>query len=306
MRESSNEKVKKSIEYYRRALDLDPAYALAHVGLADTYIRLHSRGVAIDNGSPIELARESIVRALQIDDSVAYAHSIRGFIAFRYDWDFEKAEKEYARVRELDPNYVHSWFVFYLLTVNRNAEAEDEFRRYQVSQPLAANDIYLYRYFLRRYDLAQKELQTALDVDANDPSNHADLGTLYEQKGLFREAIDEFKKSRALLGKTESADGLSAHALALAGKKSEAKKILSKMMEESTTNYFSADYMVAVVSAGLGEKDRAIDYLERAYDKHSLGPAWLRFDPRLDPLRAEPRFQSLLRRTGLASQNGAS
>jgi DNA-binding winged helix-turn-helix (wHTH) protein/tetratricopeptide (TPR) repeat protein len=299
MREPSNEKIKKSIEYFRWAIDLDPDYALAYAGLADTYMRLHSRGVAVDDGSPIDLARESIQRALQIDDSVAYAHSIRGFIAFRYEWDFERAEKEYKRVRELDPNYVHSWFGFYLLTVNRYAEAEDEFRRFQVARPLESSDIYLYRYFLRRYDMAQTELQTALDVNADDAPNHANLGIIYEQKGLLREAIDEFSKSRAISGKSESADGLAAHALAISGRKSEARKILAKMMEGSTADYFSADYMVAVVNAGLGEKDRAIDYLERAFEKHALGPAWLRFDPRLDDLRSEPRFQTLLRRTGL-------
>ncbi|MEO6051041.1 MAG: hypothetical protein ABIP78_06885 [Pyrinomonadaceae bacterium] len=160
MRKSTNEKVKKSIEYYQQSIALDPNYALAYAGLADSYIRLHARGVPIDKVKSIDLARDAVTRSLQLDDTVAYAHSILGFIAFRYEWDFTKAEREYKRARELEPNYVHSWFGSYLITVNRYADAEAEFSRYRQAQPLDAGDMSLYYFFLGQYDRAEKKLHT--------------------------------------------------------------------------------------------------------------------------------------------------
>src|SRR5207247_2278619 len=148
-------------------------------------------------------------------DTVAYAHSMLGFIAFRYDWDFAKAEREYKLARELDPNYVNSWFGFYLITVNRFAEAEEEFKRFRQARPLEAGDLSLYYYFLRQYDLAERELQNSLDINPENASNRANLGTIYEQKGLLKEALAEFGKSRQLSGKNKKPGGLVAHAFAI-------------------------------------------------------------------------------------------
>jgi len=298
MREPASEKLKKSIDYYEQAVRLDPNYALAYAGLADSYMRLHARGISIGNTRSIDMARTALATSLKLDDTVAYAHSILGFIAFRYEWDFVKAEREYTRARMLDPNYVNSWFGFYLITVNRFAEAEEEFTRYREARPLDTDDLSLYYFFLRRYDLAERELKTSLEIDPGNV-NRAYLGMVYEQKGMLKEALAEFGTSRKLSGKSGKGGGLMAHAFAVSGRESEARTILSDMLRTSNSDYFSANYMVAVVSAGLGENDTAIAYLEKAYDEHSLGPAWFKFDPRLDGLRDTPRFQAFMQRIGL-------
>lgn len=297
MNQPVNEKVRRSVDYFQQAIDLDPNYALAYAGLADAYMRFHARGISSDKGESISLARAAVNRAIELDETVAYAHSMLGFIAFRYEWDLAKAEREYKRARELDPNYVNSWFGFYLITVNRPAEAEAEFARYREAHPLDGSDLSLYYYFIRQYDAGENELKNALDIDPNNGANRANLGLIYEQKGMLKEAVAEFKKSLALTGNKRSA--LLAHCYAISGRTSEARQILDEIAKRSTTEYFSANYTVAVINAGLGEKDEAITYLEKAFDEHSLGPAWFRFDPRLDGLRSDPRFQQLMRRTGL-------
>jgi TolB-like protein/DNA-binding winged helix-turn-helix (wHTH) protein len=298
MREPGSDKLKKSIDYYQQAVDLDPKYALAYAGLADSYMRLHARGILIGKTPSIDLARTSLSRSLELDNTVAYAHSMRGFIAFRYEWDFPKAEREYHQARTLDPNYVNSWFGFYLMTVNRFGEAEAEFTRYREARPLDSDDLSLYYFFLHQYDLAERELKSSLAIDPVKV-NRAYLGMVYEQKGLMKEALGEFDKGRKQSADSVTSRGHVAHAFAMSGKASEARKILADMLKMSSSDYFSANYMVAVVSTGLGENDTAISYLEKAYDEHSLGPAWFKFDPRLDSLRENPRFQAFMRRIGL-------
>lgn len=298
MREPSSEKLKKSIDYYQQAIALDPNYALAYAGLADSYMRLHARGISIGEHPSIDLARTALARSLQLDDTVAYAHSILGFIAFRYEWDFARAEAEYKRARTLDPSYVNSWFGFYLMTVNRFGEAEAEFTRYREARPLDTDDVSLYYFFLHRYDLAERELKNSLEIDPGKV-NRTYLGMVYEQKGMLKEALEEFAEGRKLSPKSPICSGLVAHAFAVSGRGREARKVLNDMLKTSSAEYFSANYMVAVVSAGLGENETAISYLEKAYDEHSLGPAWLKFDPRLDGLRDTPRFKAFMQRIGL-------
>ena len=148
-------------------------------------MRLHTRGLSLGKTPSIDLARTALARSLELDDTVAYAHSILGFIAFRYEWDFARAEREYTRARMLDPNYVNSWFGFYLMTVNRFAEAEAEFTRYREARPLDTDDLSLYYFFLRRYDLAERELKNSLEIDPGNV-NRAYLGMVYSKRGCSK------------------------------------------------------------------------------------------------------------------------
>lgn len=298
MNKATKEGLNKGIEYYQQAISLDPNYSLAYAGLADGYLRLHTRGVPTDKTQSIVLARAAVMKAIEIDERVAYAHSILGFIAFRYDWDFPKAEREYKRARELDPAYMHTWIYFYLMTMNRFPEAEAEFKRFQEAHPLSVNDISLYYFFLHQYDRAEQELRNSLDVNSNHPPTRNNLGLVYEQKGMYKEAISEFQKAVELSGGMTGVGELG-HVYAISGRKDEARRLLAEIAKRSKRVFFWANYEIAVIYAGLGEKDEAITYLERAYDEHSVGAAWLRFDPRLDTLRAEPRFQNFVRRIGL-------
>jgi DNA-binding winged helix-turn-helix (wHTH) protein/TolB-like protein/Tfp pilus assembly protein PilF len=299
MNKAKDEEVKKCVGYFQQAASLDPNYALAYAGLADCYLKLHTRGISTEKEQAITLARAAVTKAIEIDDTVAYAHSALGFIAFRYDWDFTAAEREYKRARQLDPAYLNTWFYFYLMTMNRFTEAEAEFKKVQESRPLTTGDISLYYYFLRQYDRAEQELRNSLDINSNNAPVRSSLGLVYEQKGMYKEALSEFQKNVELSGNGNQGLTLLAHIYAVSGRKDEAKKLLAEISKRSKQDFFWADYSIAVIYAGLGEKDEAIDYLERAYAEHSLGPAWLRFDPRLDNLRAEPRFQEFMRRVGL-------
>lgn len=299
MNKTTDEEIKKSLGYFQQAINLDPNYALAYAGLANCYLRLHERGIPAEKASSVDLAKVAVMKAVEIDDTVAAAHSVLGFIALRYEWDFTKAEREYRRVRQLDSAYIDTWFVFYLMTTNRLTEAEAEFKKFQESHPFAMQEICLYYYFLRRYDRAEQELRNSFDINSNYSPIRARLGMVYEQKGMYKEAIAELQKAVELSGHGYLTLGQLAHCYAISGRKDEAKKILARVVKLSTQDYFWKNYSIALIYAGLGEKDKAISYLEKAYDEHSLGPAWLRFDPRLDNLRQEPRFQDFVRRIGL-------
>jgi len=299
MNKDTDEEIKKSPGYFQQAIDLDPNYALAYAGLADSYLRFHLRGVPTEKAQSIVLARAAVTKALEIDDTVAYAHSILGLIAFRYEWDFPTAEREYKRALQIDPSYLHTWFYFYLMTVNKFTEAEAEFKRIQESRPLETGDLSLYYFFLRQYDRAGQELQKSLDTNSDDAPTHVRLGSVYEQKGMYKEAISEFQKGVKLSDNGFQSLGMLAHCYAVSGRKDKAKKILADIDKLSKQDFFWANYSIALIYAGLGENEEAIKYLERAYDEHSLGPAWFRFDPRLDKLRLEPHFQNFVRRTGL-------
>jgi tetratricopeptide (TPR) repeat protein len=248
------------------------------------------------------LARAAVIKALEIDDTVADAHLTLGSIAYRYEWDFTKAEREYKRARQLDPANLSDWFGFYLMTVNRLDEAEAEFKRLEESRPLTTGYMSLYYFFLRQYDRAEQEVQKSLDTNSNNGPTHVRLGLIYEQKGMYKEAISEFQKAVKLSNNGFQSLGMLAHCYAVSGRRDEAKKILADIAKLSNQDFFWANYVIAAIYAGLGENEEAIRYLERAYDEHSLSPAWFRFDPRLDKLRLEPHFQEFVRRTGLPVQ----
>jgi DNA-binding winged helix-turn-helix (wHTH) protein/TolB-like protein/Tfp pilus assembly protein PilF len=300
MNKYTDEEIKKSPGYFQQAIDLDPNYALAYTGLADSYLRLHERGIPVEKAQTGVLARAAVMKALEIDDTVADAHSTLGAIEYRYEWDFTKAEREYKRARQLDPANLSDWFGFYLMTANRFDEAEAEFRRLEESHPLTTGYMSLYFYFLRQYDRAEQELQKSLDINSNNGPTHIRLGLIYEQKGMYKEAIFEFQKAVKLSNNGFQSLGMLAHCYAVSGRRDEAKKILADIAELSNQDFFWADYVIAAIYAGLGENEKSIKYLEKAYDEHSLSPAWFRFDPRLNDLRQEPRFQELIRRVGVS------
>ena len=296
----TDDEIQKSTEYFQQAIDLDANYALAYAGLGAGYLRLHERGIKTGGRPALLLAREALERAIEIDDTVAAAHAKLAFIAFRYEWDFAKSDREYRRARELDPNLLEVWHLFYLMTVDRMPEAETEFRMRQETRPLEVGDLALYYYFLRRYERAEQEVAKSLDVNGEKAPIRTKLGLIYVAKGMYPEAIVELKKAVELSHNGIQTLGILGHCHAVAGNKAEAEKILSVLITKSSDDFFWANYSIAVIYAGLGKNDGALDFLEKAYREHSLGPAFLRFDPRLDNLRQDPRFQALSKKVGLA------
>jgi len=284
---------------FQKAIAIDPNYALAYAGLGDCYLRLFRFGTAPEEFIPKSRAAET--KAIELDNSVAYAHSLLGYIAFQYDWNFSRAQREYEIARELDPALVHQWYGFYLLALNRIPEADTEFEKFNDYLPLlvSASAFYGQYFYLRGQNgLAVDQLNKALSMQPEYPPTHEFLGMVYEREGRTNEAIAEMQKAIDLSGGLYGLGSLG-HVYASAGRRTDAQKMLQSIAEQSSRTYISP-YQSAIVHAGLGEKDRAIDELEKAYAERSLSAPFLRFDPRLDNLRAEPRFQDFARRIGLA------
>ncbi len=298
----SEQGLNKGIEFFQQAIDLDPAYAPAYAGLADAYNTLANRGyISPKDGWP--KARAAARRALALDDSLGEAHASLAFGAFYYDWDWAGAETECRRAVELNPNYatVHHWYSHYLIAMGREAESLAESQRALELDPLDLSIVIhlgWHYYMVRRYDPTLRQLQAALEMDPNFPLAHIHLGFYYEQTGKFDQAIAAFQKAINLApGSTEPLAGLG-HAYAVAGRRADARKVLEQLQEFSKQRYVSA-FDIAVIYAGLGDKEQAFAWLDKAYEEHASGFSglvYLAVEPRLDPLRADPRFQALLRR----------
>jgi DNA-binding winged helix-turn-helix (wHTH) protein/tetratricopeptide (TPR) repeat protein len=296
MNKSNPEGIDKSIEYFQQAIALDPKYAMAYAGLSDVYMRLDRTGKAPAEYLP--KSRAAVMKALELDETVAYAHSMLGRIAYRYDWDFPRAEREYARARELNPKLVHNWYAFYLLTMNRVAEAEAEQRKFDAFLPfVGGSGIAQHFYYTGQYDRALDFINRKLETRPDAPGLHESLGLVYEQQGRTGESIEEFQKAISL---SQGIEGLGAlgHIYGVSGKVGDAENTLRKLDELSKQKYVSP-FQKAVIYAGLGKKEEALKFLEKAYGERSLLPVSLRWDPRLNELRGDSRFQEFIRRTGL-------
>ena len=299
----TGESIKKAIEYFDQAIEKDPAYALAYVGLADCYV------VPANPQPPSEKmpkARAAAMRALELDERLAEAHTALARVLVVYDWNWAGAEKEFKRAIELNPRYAgaHQWYGGYLEMLGRRDESLAERRQALELDPLslAVNfELAMAFYYAREYDKAIQQFQKTLQLDPNFPLVHAHLPAAYEQKGMYDEAIAGFQKGTALRGGTEwsfSMSGLG-HVYAVSGKKAEARVVLDELLLISRQEYVPAD-SIALVYAGLGEKDQAFAWLEKAYEEHAFKMAWLKVEPQWDSLRSDPRFADLVRRVGLS------
>jgi DNA-binding winged helix-turn-helix (wHTH) protein/TolB-like protein len=289
----------KGIASFQQAIAIDPNYALAYAGMGDCYLRLFRFGTPPAEFVPKSRAAET--KAIELDNTVAYAHSLLGYIAFQYDWDFSRAEREYKIARGLDPTLVHQWYGFYLLAQNRVLEADTEFKKFNDFLPLlvSASAFYgQYFYFRRQNGPAVDQLNKTLAMQPDYPPAHEFLGMVYEQEGRTNEAISEIQKAIDLSG-GEYGLGSLGHVYASVGRRNHARNILQSIAGQSSRTYISP-YQLAIAHAGLDEKDKAIDEIEKAFAERSLSAPALRFDPRLDNLRAEPRFQDFVRRVGLS------
>jgi TolB-like protein/Tfp pilus assembly protein PilF len=298
------ESLNKSIEYFQQAADKDPNYALAYVGLADSYSLL---GSPVGGGYPREKfpkAKAAALKALELDDTLAEAYASLVIVRLRYDWDWLVAEREIKRAIELNPNYsmTHLMYADYLRVMGRPDEAIAEIKRAQELEPLSLNAnavVGVHFYFARQYDQAIEQCQKTLDLNPNFAQAHLFLGWAYVQKARYEEAIAAAKKASSLSPsdlRTVSALG---HAYAVSGQTSEAVNILDQLKELSRQRYISPHDM-AIIYTGLGEKEQAFAWLDKAYADRSWPLPLLKFDPRFYSLRSDPRFADLVRRIGLA------
>ncbi|MBI3950869.1 MAG: tetratricopeptide repeat protein [Acidobacteria bacterium] len=292
----------RAIGYFQQAVELDPNYALAYVGLADCYNLLANYDL-LPPREAVPKAKAAAKKALELDGTLAEAHASLAFARMYYDWDWQGAESQFQRAIDLNPNYaaVHHWYSLYLAMMGRSDEAMAEMRRAQELDPLSliinTNVGWLY-YFARQYDQAIGQCRKVLEMDANFFSARVKLGWTYEQRGMHEQAIAEFQTVLNVSSDDPALRAMLSRGYALSGRRDEAVRILHQLGEQSQRSYVSP-YLIALVYTGLGEKDQAFDWLEKAYENRCGWLAWLRVDPKLDSLRSDSRFADLLRRVGL-------
>jgi len=291
----------KSIDYFKQAVEKDQKYALAYAGLADAYVLLPPYGAASPSES-FPQAEAAARKALELDDTLAEAHTSLGQVLLFYDLDFAGSTMEFERALSLDPNYAtaHHWYGGGgpLLALGQFDRAIKEGKRAVELDPLSLiNNADLgWLYFnARRYNEAEAQARKTLEMDSHFYLAHYYLGEVLQLKGQLTEAIAEYKKA-AELDDDPFVLGLLAQAYAKLGQRDEALKMLGQLQELATRRYVTS-YSFALVHIALGEKDKAIDWLERAY-RDRAGPdiALIKVDPFLDPLRGHPRFEALVQK----------
>ena len=292
----------KGRDYFQQAIDKDPNYALAYVGLADSYSRLGGwNAIAPHDGYP--KATAAVLRALELDDDLAEAHTSLGTIKFFYDWDWPGAEREFRRAIEINPSYAeaHQLYSYYLSAMRRFDESRAEMKRAQELDPLSLEKVAgigEILYYQRQYDRAIEQYRKALEMDPNSGFAHWAIGNVFAQKGAYTEAIDEYRKSIPLSGDSPDEPASLAFAYAKAGKVKEARKILEELNTRSRQHYVSPT-IIAFVHLGLGEKNEAFALLDRAVLERDTVLTVLNVEPFFDPIRSDPRFAGLIRRVGL-------
>ena len=298
----SQEGVTEGIRYFEQAIDADPGYALAYTGLADSYaLALDYRSVPVHEG--FERAKFYARKALELDESVAEAHASLAWSLFIYDWDWSAAAAEFRRSLELDPRYAtaHQWYAFLLASQGRFEEALIEAH---TAQELDSGSVsvrrtlgYVY-FYARRFEQAKYHLHRAIEMNPVAEESYRVLGLILtfandhaEAERVLREALDlpgAATYTRATLG----------FALARAGNTSVAEEILHDLEVKRAHDYLSP-VELATVHISLGNNDRAIDWMEKAYEERRGWMAYLNVHPVVDPLRNEPRFKVLVRKMGL-------
>jgi tetratricopeptide (TPR) repeat protein len=293
--------LQKGIEYFNQAIAIDPNYAQAYNGLAYYYISTNDWYLSPRDAMP--KAREAAKKALAIDETLSAAHTSLAIVAYWYDWDWATAEREFKRAIELNANdpRPHEFYGWSLANTGRVDEAIAEGKRAQQLDPISPETSALVGQvliFVHQYDQAIAQLRNTLELDSSYWLAHDFLGRAYEQKGRLPEAIAEFQRALELESAVPENRSMLGHAYALSGKKAEAQKMIDELKDLSKRSYVPP-YNIAVVYAGLGDKDQAFAWLDRAYNDRSFYLTWIKVDPDLDSLRSDSRFADLVRRVGL-------
>ena len=291
--------IKKAIDYFEQALVKDPNYALAQVGLADCYLLL-PQYAGIPGKEALPKARAAALTALKLDDTLGESHAALASVR-EMNGDWQGAEAEYRRAIELTPNYAtaHHWYSLLLRELGRFEEASREIQRAQELDPLSPVinvNVGEVLYYQGRYDQAIAAYRTVLELNPNFPVTHLDLGDAYLMKQMYSEAITEFQTVRASVGNTPYGLGYLGHAYGLSSRGNEARKVLDDLTGFLNQGY-EVQYDIALVYHGLGNRERALDWLEK--EAQTRGMLGLKVDPLLQNLRSEPRFIALLKKMGL-------
>lgn len=293
---------RKGIEYFGQAIAKDPGYALAYAGLADAYNRLGGFNAAPPNES-FPKARDAALKALELDSTLAEAHTALGTVKMFYDWDWPNAEREFMRAIELNPGYAdgHLMYGLFLSLMGRFDEALAEVRLAQELDPLSLEkqtgigDVFFAE---RKYDDAHSQYQKALEMDPNSGIVNWSLGRVYLEKGMYPEAIAALQRSIPLSGESPDESVDLARAYARAGNRQESMKILADLLESSKNRYLSPTTIGSIYVA-LGDNDKAFEWFDRAFEQRDYLLVLMKVDPMFDNVRSDSRFLKLMERVGL-------
>jgi TolB-like protein/DNA-binding winged helix-turn-helix (wHTH) protein/Tfp pilus assembly protein PilF len=294
--------LQQSIDFFQQAIAIDPNYAEAYSGLADSYTTLGYLGYFSPRDS-FPQARAAAEKAIALDPSLAEPHTSLAYVHLYFDWDWAAAENEFKKAISLNPNYAtaHEWYSIYLIAMQRPNEAKAEINRALELDPLSLvinTDVGYQLFYARKYDEAIVQFRKTLQMAPKFGLAHLWLGRAYQQKGMYSEAMEEYRATDAAtpnwvvtLAGIGNLEGVASH-------NDKAREMLSKLAVMSKEKYVTP-YGIALIYAGMGDKDQAFHFLNKAVDDRAHWLVWLRFDPRWDSMRADLRYADLERRIGL-------
>jgi DNA-binding winged helix-turn-helix (wHTH) protein/tetratricopeptide (TPR) repeat protein len=286
----------KSIDCFQKAVAADPNFALAYAGLADAYVLVASFSVE-PGRQAISSARTAALSAIQLDSGLAEPHAALGMISFFTDWDSAAAEQEFQRALALEPNYAtaHHWYALDLAAMGRADQASYEVRKAQDLDPtssMIATNVGWVFYLNRHYEEAEHAFRKVLEMDPGFVRAHTRLGITLLTEGKNQAAVQELRQALALSG-DPYVKGVLAEALAVSGNRAEASRMLAEMIKDSQQRYVQP-FGIALAYLGLGQRDRALEWLQKALDDHTTTMVWAKIDPELDQLRSTPELQAML------------
>ncbi len=293
---------RKSIEYFKQAIELDPGYAPAYAGLADCYAMLENRPAS----ESMPEAREAALKALELDSGLAEAYATLAWISFQYDWDLMAAMGSFRKALALNPNYAtaHQWYGLFLLSLGRGDEALQEVARARQLDPLSIiinSAIGVVNLYMRRLDEAEKEVKKALEMNPDFAPARIMLGWVCEMKGDYEDAVGHMVKGLSGYGYKEVAQALE-EGFETGGRDGALRGWRAALLADPD-KYGSPMASAAEVSAKLGEFDEAFDLLEKAFEKREGEMTFLRVSPAFEPMYDDPRFKDILRRMGFSDED---
>jgi adenylate cyclase len=301
----TEEAVKKGIECFEQAIDIDPNYVLAYAGLADSYSLLGlSEYSALPPREAFPQARQASVKALELDNTLAEGHVSLAFARMYFDWDFSSAESEYKQAIELNPNYAtaHHFRALNLMAMEQADLAIAEMNKAQSLEPLSLiinTNLGWMLYFARQYEQAIEQYQKTLEMDKNFYPARFRLGQAYLQTGSIEEAVKEFEEAVTLSDRKARPLALLGYAYGLSGDRTAAERMLKELNELAKKRYVSS-LEIARLHLALGETDQVFDCFNKAVEEREGWLIWVKLEPSFDSLRSDPRYAELLRRMGLS------
>lgn len=290
----------KAIKYFEQAIEKDPRYAPAYASLTDCYYTLGT--IEGDSGLK-QKARAAGVRALEIDETLAEAHSALAFIKLMEDWDWAGAERAAKRAIELNPNQaaVQEFYGWMLALMGRTTESLVELKRAQELDPISLRikkSLAVTLYFAGQYEQAIEHCQRILEMEPDHPVTHSVLGMIYAEQGRYEAAVAELQRVKSQTGFPAEIIAYLGYVYAKWGKRTEALRHLDELKRDRQRNQDNA-FLFAVIHIGLDEKEQALAYLEQGYEKRDTTVLAGLYSPPCNSLRSDSRFQDLLRRMGL-------